>query len=252
MSGKHLRLILLIICAAMAVNVHAGKLTVAILGDSNTWLGGDDCQRDKGWNSWFRIAFGPTECKSYARSGATWTHTPATVTDTKEYTEVISDNNVISNQMERLFQETAEGLFPVPEIVIISAGTNDCWFRDKRPDAFLETDEPTTLRGAVKSVVKNIHAHYPHAKIVLLTPMLSTKIRDAEIVAGGDVIEEAGKECGAYVIRQDYPDFIDPEIEKKHFRFTTDGVHTSRPGARRNGLAIAAEVTRLTGLGNKE
>ncbi|MBO7511027.1 MAG: alpha-galactosidase, partial [Bacteroidales bacterium] len=39
------------------------------------------------WNKWFCEAINPESCRSYARSGATWTHTEATTYDTEEYSE---------------------------------------------------------------------------------------------------------------------------------------------------------------------
>ena len=51
---------------------------VVILGDSNTSIGGDMCDNPKGWNKWFAEQFDSKSCRSYARSGATWTHTKST------------------------------------------------------------------------------------------------------------------------------------------------------------------------------
>ena len=82
---------------------------VVILGDSNTWLGGDDCTKPKGWNTWFKEAMKPRSCHSYARSGSTWTHTPNTKRDTKEDIGTIGDNNVIINQIFRLEEAINEG-----------------------------------------------------------------------------------------------------------------------------------------------
>ncbi|MBQ2399776.1 MAG: SGNH/GDSL hydrolase family protein, partial [Muribaculaceae bacterium] len=85
-------------------DAHADQ-DVVLLGDSNTWLGGDDCTGVKGWGKWFAEEYRPGSIRSYARSGATWTNTVNTVADTREYSEVLGDNNVIYNQVMRLVED---------------------------------------------------------------------------------------------------------------------------------------------------
>ena len=75
---------------------------VVILGDSNTWIGGDDCDKPRGWNKWFADVFQPLSCKSYARSGATWTNTIQTRKNPDEDIAVLGNDNVIYNQIVRL------------------------------------------------------------------------------------------------------------------------------------------------------
>ncbi len=114
---------------------HRNSAEVVVLGDSNTWLGGDSCNRDRGWTRWFCEAFRPASCRSYARSGATWTTTPKTVRDVGGYTEKLDHNNVIFNQICRLADDVSAGRQARPTLVIISAGTNDVWFKSARPGA---------------------------------------------------------------------------------------------------------------------
>ena len=55
-------------------NIQAQSVMhVVILGDSNTFIGGDQCDKPQGWNKWFKELANPLSCRSYARSGATWT-----------------------------------------------------------------------------------------------------------------------------------------------------------------------------------
>lgn len=107
-------------------------LHVVLLGDSNTFIGGDDCDKDRGWSKWFKERFSPSTCKSYARSGATWTNCSKTKINTEEYSEKLTDNNVIFNQVLRLIQATKEGNEPQPDLIMIMAGTNDAWFKSSR------------------------------------------------------------------------------------------------------------------------
>lgn len=73
------------------------SMHIVLLGDSNTWLGGDDCTSKRGWNTWFAQSFPHATCVSYARSGATWTNTRRTTRNLTENVGRISDNNVIYN-----------------------------------------------------------------------------------------------------------------------------------------------------------
>ena len=108
-------------------------LHVVILGDSNTWLGGDDCNKPQGWNKWFCDAFQPASCRSYARSGATWTNTPQTRRNTQENIGILGNDNVIYNQICRLEEAIFNGSQPTPQLILILAGTNDAWFLKSRP-----------------------------------------------------------------------------------------------------------------------
>lgn len=223
-------------------SVYAGTGCVVLLGDSNTWLGGDNCDNDNAWSFWFKKMSSPDICRSFARSGATWTHTSVTSPDTEEYSEVITDNNVISNQLLRLKKAVKEGRCPPPDLIIISAGTNDAWFADKRPEAFTELNGYTSLAGSIKGNCNYIKENFPEAKIALLTPPYSTKIDDTIINRTAEIIEKAGKDSGAVVIRLDVKECIDSDVERDRFRMTTDGVHTSRAGARKIGLRVASEM----------
>lgn len=85
---------------------------VVLLGDSNTFIGGDACDKPQGWNKWFKDFAKPKSCRSYARSGATWTHTPNTVLDMEENIGVLGDNNVVYNQAMRLLTAVLSGEQP--------------------------------------------------------------------------------------------------------------------------------------------
>lgn len=129
---------LLVTCLHTAAGNHS-QVDVVLLGDSNTWLGSDSCDSPKGWSKWFVEAFCPRSCVSYARSGATWTNTVNTTYNITEYTEVITDDNVIYNQVNRLVDAIGRHIQPVPELIIIMAGTNDAWFDSRRPNVWDST-----------------------------------------------------------------------------------------------------------------
>ena len=248
------------LCVSLAVPLHRAVWEGSQLrGDSNTFNGGDDCTDERGWNTWFRRVFRPATCKSYARSGATWTNTNATVTNTQEKIDVIGNNNVIYNQIVRLKQAHAKGQQPAPHLIIIAAGTNDAWFTKHRPQAYDKTarqvfaDSQTfttkrnvntvlTLAESVRYCCEMLMEAFPCAQLVLVTPPQCVKVDSDKMLLTGDIIEQCGEYMGIGVIRLDKIGAINATRERQQKHYTADGVHTNRLGARRNGTIIARQV----------
>ncbi len=236
-------------------------LHVVILGDSNTWIGGDDCDKPEGWNKWFREAFQPASCKSYARSGATWTHTVTTKQNMQEDIAVLGDDNVIYNQVCRLIAACDEGSQPLPDLIVIAAGTNDAWFVKKRPQAFSLsadeifasasrlTSEPArhilSLAGAVRYDCELLQERFPQARIILLTPLQTTRASEENMELATNVIESCGRLMGLPVIRQDKECCVRRADEARQLKYTRDGAHTTVEGARINGLYLARRIAQL-------
>ena len=252
-------IVLLCLCVGVRAQSPHGNIHVAILGDSNTWIGGDDCSKARGWNKWFKEAFRPASCVSYARSGATWTNTEATVVNMTENTGVLSDNNVIYNQILRLQNACKKGIQPNPNLILVAAGTNDVWFPDKRPQAMSKTAdeaftysdgfitqrparEVLTLAESVRYGCEMLMESFPDAQIVLLTPLQTVAVDNATIHQAGDLIEQCGHRMGLHVIRQDLVGSVYSVRERVQRYATYDGTHTSETGARRNGRMIARMV----------
>lgn len=231
-------------------SVRTDSLTVALLGDSNLWLGGDDCSKPKGWNMTFAKLLGGT-CRSYARSGATWSHNKATRVDTMQNVGVLADNNVILNQVMRLKGVVDANPSYRPDIVIISAGANDAWFLTKRPDLFapelqadsreltaMQPSEVRSLHDAIKLNCALLRSFLPKARIILLTPLQTIAVDSALLNRVSDTIEHAASELGVESLRLDTLAPIRADEERKKFRLTYDGTHTSVLGARLCGEAI--------------
>lgn len=253
----------LILSLMVALTTVAQKpLHVVMLGDSNTWIGGDDCDKPLGWNKWFKDALQPTTCKSYARSGATWTNTPQTHRDTKENIEILGNNNVIYNQICRLQEAVEGGAQTIPQLILIMAGTNDAWFQKQRPKALAMcacqafntdkgtmTDRPVndvlTLAESVRYGCELLRAAFPEAQIVLLTPLQSVAAGTENITMAGDIIECCARQLNINVIRLDKDGFIDAAKEKMKHHLTTDGTHTSELGARQIGSFVAQQISAL-------
>lgn len=235
-------------------------MDVVILGDSNTWIGGDDCDNPKGWNKWFVDIFKPQSCKSYARSGATWTNTVSTRPNTEENIAVLGNDNVIYNQILRLSAACQKGLQPTPHLIIIAAGTNDAWFVKKRPRVFSKTVEQVfaggslldhnpnqvlSLAESVRYGCEKLNSLFPHAQIILLTPLQAIQPTQANLDKASDIIEQCGCRMGLKVIRQDRECCVRRADEMKMKRYTTDGAHTSEEGARINGTYLAKRIGEL-------
>ena len=219
------RLICLLSAVLMAVFVMGQEQShVVFLGDSNTWIGGDKCDVNRGWNYWVREMLQPTTCRSYARSGATWVHTDKMVRDTEENTAVLSDNNVVTNQIYRLQEAVEAGKQAVPTLILIMAGTNDVWLR---PGIL------ATLEHVACDDVLLLQESFPDARIVLITPMQNTKVSDERVLEAADMIETVALRMGVECINASGADVIDAAQERRRPTFTRDGVHTNVAGAKR-------------------
>ena len=234
-------------------------ITVALLGDSITWLGGDDCKGEKGWSRYFVEEMGEkvSLCRSYARSGATWTNTPSTVRDTKSVSGRLDNNNVIYNQVCRLVDDVKIGSMATPDVIMIAAGINDIWFLRSRPQALSRTPEEAfafsgtsfitgsapgeilSLAWAVRYNCELLMEAFPDAQIVLLTPSQCTKVPYATLTQACDIIEGCARRMALGVIRLDRCSSVYSIREGISAHSTYDGVHTSSEGARRNGVLIA-------------
>ena len=228
--------IFLFLCFAGA----QGKLKVALLGDSMTWIGGENFEKPEGWTHY--ITDLPLEIRSYARSGATWTNTRQTKKNVDADWKVLHPDNVIYNQMLRLERDTAFQ----PDLIVIYAGANDAWFADRYPDIFEPNFRPpflytrntdpadvTSLCGSIEMVCFLLGARYPDAEIHLVTPVQAGKIPPENIEAVSEMIENVGKENGATVYRADREiPFSHSAEASNNKKYTTDGVHTNPLGAK--------------------
>jgi len=250
--------ILMLSIAAIAQDTQHEDINVVILGDSNTWLGGDDCSKPKGWNTYFKQEFAAKTCVSLARSGATWTNTPYTKRNTLEYSVKVTHCNVVYNQIMRLKEQVEKGTLASPDIILIAVGTNDGWFQAQRPGLFNKTAAEaladsaiinksvgsiTTLAESVVYGCRILQRDFPDAMVVLMTPMQTIQCKDETIQKIGDIIEECGSNLGINVIRQDKETKIVSAKERLQRQYTYDGTHTSELGAKDNGRLVADKVS---------
>lgn len=241
-------------CAARAGNDAAtaapSDSVTVILGDSNIWLAGDSCDNHQGWVAWLRDMRRMPLCTSYARSGASWSHTCATTANTTEDIAILGDNNVIYNQVLRLREAVASGRQQQPSLILVSAGGNDAWFASKRPHEFdLTVDQAfatpdSTLLGlapceilslpqAIRYCSLMLRQSFPHATIVLLTPMQMAKVEPEMMQRVSSLIDASATRLGLPVIRLDGDEPISRTLELETHVNTYDGTHTSEKGAQK-------------------
>ncbi|MBQ7691858.1 MAG: SGNH/GDSL hydrolase family protein [Muribaculaceae bacterium] len=237
------------------------QVDVVILGDSNCWIAGDKCTGEQGWPAWFVKLFSPASCRSYARSGATWTNTPRTRLNTAENIEVLGDDNVIYNQVMRLCEAVEAGEQPLPELIVVSAGINDAWFARKRPQAFgvsafqaahsqwcLAGRQPSQVLTLAEAVVFNcqlLRDRFPDALILLVAPAHATVVESKKTTRAGSIIESSGQTMDIATVRLDLLGPIKPAQECKRHLYTSDGVHTSVRGAKAHAEIICAQAGQL-------
>ncbi|MDE6271798.1 MAG: SGNH/GDSL hydrolase family protein [Muribaculaceae bacterium] len=242
--------------------------TIAFLGDSNLWLGREDCSNEAAWSYWMadaarRVSRGDStelQTRSFARSGATLTNTIATPADTTLYSQLLDDANTLYNQALRLNGAVERGEMGSPDIIMVYGGTNDAWFADRRPGLFdsipdsrlaqitPETSpaEASTLRESLILLLRLLRNQNPESRIILVGPPLTIKAPDQRIHGVTDIMEEISRKENLQMIRLDSPDIIDPELEAKQSTLTIDGVHTSPLGAQRIGYYIYNEIAPIS------
>lgn len=226
------------------------------LGDSNLWIGGDDCSKDCSWSH--------EVCKSFnarginlARSGATWTCTSTTREAPEEYSEKLSDNNVIFNQVVRLMNINFEKDYGKwPDAIFVAAGTNDAWFEQHRPGmwnmspaqawqlsevlADAEPSKLTSLPAAVVNALCIIAEGFEDSRIVVVGPPLTTACSEEKVHKVSRTIQQSLGDLAESItfVKLDSPEIIDPTVEKTAPTLTTDGTHTNHRGAK----AIADKI----------
>ncbi|MDE6342964.1 MAG: SGNH/GDSL hydrolase family protein [Muribaculaceae bacterium] len=228
--------------------------SIALLGDSLTWLGGDSCTNPSGWSHYLRESGLADNIEVFARSGATWTNTPESRPDTEAYSEILHPDNVIFNQILRLGKRIEDPGHEAPEIIIIMAGTNDAWFSDRFPMIFAENEttdticvsdpaKVTTLSGSVALGCRMLKEMAPECSILIVTPPENAKVSAEAIHHVSDIIEGAALRNGVKVARADRECGITHDSEATSPLFTYDGVHTNPEGARIVADYILSQLT---------
>ncbi|MDE6692147.1 MAG: SGNH/GDSL hydrolase family protein, partial [Muribaculaceae bacterium] len=249
---------------AITTAAQTAPVNIIILGDSNIWLAGDSCDNHTGWTAWMKDTLQPRSCVSYARSGASWSHTDETKKNTKENISVLGNDNVIYNQVMRLQEDHADSKLPKPDIIIIACGGNDAWFAHKRPHEFSQSvdeafalpasallskspGEITSLPGAIRYDCLLLKQLFPDARIIFTTSTPMVKVEPEMLGRVCDIIEHSGDRMGITTLRLDKAGLISRDDEKKAHIHTYDGIHTNEKGAEKVGRYVAEKLRKIIG-----
>lgn len=224
-------------------------VSYVLFGDSNTWIGGDNCDNPRGWNYWFARTHRDDSIRSYARSGATWTATSASRHDIRQNVSVLNDTNIIYNQINRLAYDLCNGRALMPDVILVGGGTNDAWFAGKRPGIFdvsvdrafdtpadsLDFSSPcryTSLAGSARMALELLRRTCPGALIVVMTPLQTTAAPMERQLRVSETLSDVADRLGLPVIRMDTVCPVRADSERERHVLTSDGTHTSVEGAR--------------------
>lgn len=237
---------------------------IALLGDSITWQAISSTP-NRGWATYFNKILQFGEFVNYARSGATWSNTVSTTYNITENTGSLSDDNVIYNQFNRLLNDILNGA-KAPDYIIIAAGTNDAWYPNSRPNALSKTakevfedestdylesvniNQCTSIAQAFRYVAEMIIANLPTTKVVICTPLQSTAFTADRNKSITEVISSCANYMSWNVIVQSEECGINRLEEKRGYKNTYDGTHTSETGAKMIGAYLANKFNSLFGM----
>lgn len=242
-------------------NFLKGK-RVLFMGDSITAL----YMGERGWPKYFCDILEPAHHASTAVSGATWRDKKNTIYDGNPMfmpkDPVVSENNVMGNQVEKLKKMKAENNpdYLDFDVIIMAAGTNDISLEDQATtDAQffkdgeyvpLENVDRHTWGGAIRYVSESLYELYPNAYQFICTPIQAEdNIRPfRSILAKGQLIKDIAARlsiryidtlhCGIYGRYE--------HVEQKG-RDLHDGIHPAIDGAKKMGFFNAMAVKSYLG-----
>ena len=215
---------------------------IMVLGDSITEI-------EIGWVQRFKQIIKPKTWTNLAVGGAKWCNEDNTVIDGT----TSGDNNVISNQVYKAIN----GSYPTPDIIIISAGTND--WRDTTEDIEkqftnggntyipLSSVNLKTWSGAIRYAIEKLTTKWVNTQIFICTPNQAAEGKKSYISIRdkGKIIKEVchrlsipvldvGGECGICGLYENN--------DSSNGRYLWDGLHENSSGAYKHGEYIAKQI----------
>ena len=215
---------------------------IMVLGDSIT-------ETEIGWVQRFKQIIKPKTWTNLAVGGAKWCNEDNTIIDGS----TSGNNNVISNQVYKAIN----GSYPTPDIIIISAGTND--WRATTEDIekqftngtntyiSLSSVDLKTWSGSIRYAVEKLTTKWLNAQIFICTPnQASQNIKEyTSIRDKGKLIKDichrlsipvldVGGECGISGLYENN--------DGSNGRYLWDGLHENSNGAYKHGEYIAKQI----------
>lgn len=212
-------------------------------------LGNSITETEIGWVQRFKQIIKPASWTNLAVGGAKWCNEDNTILDGS----TTGDNNVICNQVYKAIN----GNYTAPDIIIISAGTND--WRPTTEDIEkqftnggnsyipLSSVDLKTWSGAIRYAVEKLTTKWLNAQIFICTPnQASQNIKEyTSIRDKGKIIKDVchrlaipvldvGGECGICGLYENN--------DGSNGRYLWDGLHENSSGAYKHGEYIAKQI----------
>ncbi|MDE7350635.1 MAG: hypothetical protein K2N25_06175, partial [Muribaculaceae bacterium] len=103
-------------------------------------------------------------------------------------------------------------------------------------------DQATSLAGSIRLVCDMLQERFPEASLLFVAPLQMSKTDAASIHGVAEIIEETASEMGYKTLRADKETGITHKQEKKHPKYTYDGVHSNPAGAKIIGDYIIKHI----------
>ena len=226
---------------------------VGFIGDSITYA----------VDRWVDMFVGYTDCIKLwntAVVGATMRNTSSTVLDGNPIYDRESGqsiNNTICNQVQKLLN----GTYETPDVIIISAGTNDMVlpidtdvevaFTSDNQYVDVDTVDLKTFSGAMRWIYEKLKGLYPNTDIIWCTPIQSaprqrpyhTTSSQIGCKEKGDIIKEIGARLGCEVW-DTMACGIYAGLEVDTHKYLSDGLHENMLGAELHAKYNASQFIR--------
>lgn len=223
---------------------------VGFIGDSITYA----------VDRWVDMFVGYTDCIKLwntAVVGATMRNTSSTVLDGNPIYDGQSINNTICNQVQKLLN----GAYETPDVIIISAGTNDMAlpididiesaFTSDNQYVDVNTVNLKTFSGAMRWIYEKLKGLFPNTDIIWCTPIQSspsnrpyhTNSSQIGCKEKGDIIKEIGARLGCEVW-DTMACGIYAGLEANSHKYLSDGLHENILGAELHAKYNASQFIR--------
>lgn len=228
------------------------KAKVCVLGDStsSTTMGA--------WYMWIKDKFSSYGWNNIGQGSATYMHREHSTEQNGG--NFSSEDNIITNQVNRLVKGVQEGTMDYPDIVLILAGINDTGrgmeaLGDADVTALDTTDYTTlsytddrlrTMCGGIRMCLELMHKHLPNTRVILASPL---NVQETEHLPLTHKARSEQQKIAAYL----GADFLDltskagiSHITERVKYYTEDGVHPSMAGGRRIADVIGNYLMSIT------
>ena len=199
---------------------------VMFFGDSITW-------NEDRYVADLLAKSGMTKIHNFAVTGATLTNNQNTVMDGNPSQ---NSNNTVPNQVQQMLN----GTYETPDIVIISASTNDAdshfvYDETQFADSDVDNCDLRNASGAIRWMYEKIMSVYPNAQVYYATPIQSASpTRTFSMLKNKrDVIVESCERMSVYIIDAFYKSGVYSafEINGSNGKYLIDGLHPNANGA---------------------